>query len=230
MRAHLKRISSPKTWPIERKGTVFVTRPLPGKKLQYSISLNLALQKLGYAQNSKEAKSILNAGQVLLDGKKATDYRRMVGLMDVLSLPSADKYYRLLMVQSGKLDFVEIDKKEASFKPVKITNKTTITGKKLQLNTFDSRSIEITEDNYKVNDSVKLKLPEQKIEDTYKFEKGNVVYLIGGSYVGRSGVLKEVEGNKIYVEIEGQVQETSKKYAYMVGKNKPAITLTNSKE
>ena len=31
MKAHLKRLPSPKSWSIQRKGIVYITRPYPGK-------------------------------------------------------------------------------------------------------------------------------------------------------------------------------------------------------
>lgn len=226
MKSHLKRIPSPKSWPIERKGSTFLMRPKPGKNLFYSITINLALKTLEYANTSKEVKSILNNQEVLIDGKRVKDQRKLVGLMDVLSFPLIKKAYRLLMTNKGFLEFREVNAKESNKKPCKIVNKTLIKSGKLQLGTFDSRCIVVEKDNnYSVGDSVVIELPSQKIIDTLKLEVGNIVYLTKGNYMGEVGKVKNIEDEKIFVESNGKVFQTLKSYAYVIGKDKSIISL-----
>jgi len=226
MKSHLKRISSPKSWPIARKGSTFIKRPYPGKIFMYSISLNLALKKLGFAKNAKEVRSILNNQEVLVDGKRFKEEKALVGLMDVLTLPLIKKSFRLVLNNKAKLEFIEIDEKEAKIKPCKIIGKTLVKKGKLQLNTLDSRSILVDKDEYGVGDTVMIDLPSQKIQDSFKLEVGSEVYLIKGHYVSTVGKVKNIEGKMIFVESNGNLIHTLKDYAYVVGKGKPAIKLS----
>lgn len=226
MKSHLKRISSPKSWPIVRKGTIFIKRPHPGKSFFYSISLNLALKILGFADNAREIRSILHTQEVLVDGKRCKDQKNLVGLMDVISFPLIKKSFRLVLNNNAKLEFIEIDDKEATIKPCKIMGKTLIKMGKLQLNTFDSRTILVDkDDDYGVGDTIVIELPSQKIQSKFKLEVGCEVYLIKGRYVGTAGTVKNIEGKMIFVEVNGRLIHTLKDYAYVVGKSKSAIKL-----
>ena len=223
MKAHLKTSDSPKSWPVNRKDTMFLTRPKPGKSLYYSIPLNMALKQIGVANTTKEARYIIQNKDVQVDGKTITSHRYPVGFMDVVTFPRTEKSYRMIITVKGRLDFIE--NPEVNLKPCKITGKTITKGKKVQINTFDSRSIIVDKDEYKVGDSILLDLTGQKIKENIPFKEGCQVYLIKGNYTGNIGTLKNIEQDKIFVDVEGQVIQTAKKYAYVVGKTKPKITL-----
>jgi len=65
---HLRRIAAPKTWPIPRKGTYWIAKPIPGPhKMELSMPLALWIRdylKLG--KTMREVKYILNEGKVLV--------------------------------------------------------------------------------------------------------------------------------------------------------------------
>ena len=70
MKKHLKRPMIPKSWPVERRGTVFVSKPNPGP---HSLKLGLPIMifikdMLGMAKSAREVKNILNENEVLVDG------------------------------------------------------------------------------------------------------------------------------------------------------------------
>ena len=68
---HLKRQASMTTWPIERKGTKFITRPNPGKKFKLSIPIAIVFKNmLNYCKTTKEVKKILMDKEVIIDGKR----------------------------------------------------------------------------------------------------------------------------------------------------------------
>ena len=62
IKKHQKRLTAPKTWPIKRKGIKFITRPNPGKKFEYSISLNTVLKDFIKKTNTTMGLVLKNAG------------------------------------------------------------------------------------------------------------------------------------------------------------------------
>ncbi|MCL5730063.1 MAG: hypothetical protein M1165_00660 [Candidatus Pacearchaeota archaeon] len=82
---HLKREASPKSWPIERKGTKYLVRPNynTGKGVPILIILR---DMLKFADNRTEAKKALHAKQVLLNKKAIFDDRENALLFDVITL------------------------------------------------------------------------------------------------------------------------------------------------
>jgi ribosomal protein S4E len=68
---------------------------------------------------------------------------------------------------------------------------------------------------------------DQKIKEHLKLEKGSFVYLSGGKYKGESGIIEEIKDSKIKVKSKkGESFQTSKKFAFVVGKDKAIITLS----
>ena len=58
---------------------------------------------LKVADNAREAKIIINNGDILVDGRARKDYKFPVGFMDVISLPKSKKVYRVLPDHKGRL-------------------------------------------------------------------------------------------------------------------------------
>ncbi len=223
VKLHLKRISAPKTWHIDRKENKFVTRPLPGAhSLEYGMSLSLAMRELmKVAKTSKEVKQIIKIKDVFVDKRKRVDKKVPVGLMDVVEFPQIEEQYRMLLDSKGRLTAVPIDKKESSVKISRIENKTKIAGGKVQLNMFDGRNIIIDDDSYKVGDTLEFSLPDQKIKTHLKFDKGASILLIAGKHKGSIGKVEEVLGNKILIKSGKDKFETLKRYAFVIGQDKP---------
>ena len=84
---HLKRLAMPRSWPLPRKTTVWVTRPAPGAhSLEHCMPITLVLRDvLGMAKTAREVRYILHNELAKVDGRIVKDTRRGVGLMDVLS-------------------------------------------------------------------------------------------------------------------------------------------------
>lgn len=224
---HLKRISAPKTWKIKRKGITFTTRPHPGThKLEEGLSLNVILRDLIKIGNSaKQIKGIMDKKEVLVDGKRRKELKFMVGLMDVITIPEIKQNHRIVYTNKGKITIKEIDAKEAKLKVCKIVNKTTIKQGKSQITLSDGRNKIVDNKEYKIGDSLLITVPEQEIKQHFKLEQGAYILLTGGSSIGKTGVLTSVEGNKIKFKKDKEEVETLKKYAFIVGKDKAAITI-----
>ncbi|MGM5480950.1 MAG: 30S ribosomal protein S4e [Nanobdellota archaeon] len=228
VKQHLKRLSSPRTWPIAKKSLTFVARPRPGAhKLDMQIPLSVALRDMiGAVETRKQANFILHNKECLVDGKIVHDVRRPVGFMDVISLPKAGEHYRILINKRNKLYAAKISEKEASQKVVRVINKTTLKNGVMQLNTLDGRCVRIEDaSKYTVGDSLILTLPDQKVTDSLPLEKKSTIILIRGSHVGEIGTIEDIEDSVVTVKTDDKTFRTKKEYAVVVGKGKPVITL-----
>lgn len=226
IKKHLKRLTMPRTWQIKRKGITFITRPNPGKLMEYSMPLNVIFRDvLGIAKTTREIKYLLHEKEILVDAKKRKDVKYPIGFMDVITFPETKENFRVLLSTKGKITTIAIDEKEAKFKVLKIIGKTKVK-KKTQLNLFDSRNILVEKDEFKVGDSIVMELESQKIKSTLKLEKGAYAILMSGKYGGLHGVVENIADNKIIINLsDGNKIETSNKYAYVIGKNKSEIKL-----
>ncbi len=231
-RKHLKRFKAPKMWPIHAKEETWTTKTSAGPHaLDKSIPLVMVLRDiLKVAANAREAKIILNNGDVLIDGIVRKDHKFPVGFMDVISIPKINKYYRILPDYKGRLMLHEIEEKDSTFKLVKINNKTTVKGGKTQLNLHDGRNV-LTDDEYKTNDVVLLNIPEQTISDSIKFEVGSIGLITSGRHTGELGKIDEInitkssKSNTVLMETDEGSFLTLEKYVFVIGKDKPVISL-----
>ena len=229
MKKHMKRMAAPKSWPIKRKGLKYITRPNPGShSFELGLPLDVVLKDIiGISKTEREARNILLFNDVLVDGKRRVDRRFLVGFMDVVSISSIKKNFRLILSRIGKLIAVEIGDEEAKIKPCKITGKALV-GNKIQINLFDGRNIltDKKSDNYNIGDVLVLNLPKGDIKTSFKLNEGMAIFLQSGKHVGEVGKIEKIEGDKIrYRSDSGEVFETLKKYAFVLGKDKPVISL-----
>lgn len=182
---HLKRLTMPRSWPLPRKTTVWVTRPTPGAHpLELCMPINLVIRDvLGFARSTREVRHILHNGLAKVDGRICKETRRGVGLMDVLTL--GDTHYRCVLDHDGRLRYRQISADEAAWKVCRIEGKSTIKGGKTQLNLHDGRNILVDDaSEYSTGSSLKISLPSQDIIEHIKFAEGVRCYLIGGAHVG----------------------------------------------
>ncbi len=228
MKNHLKRIPSPRTWLIDRKENTFITRPKPGAhSMESSLPLGVILRDfIKYASTTREAKKLLNSKEVLIDGKRKKDHRLPVGIFDVISFPSLKKDFRVVLDKKGRIMIKEISSIESKIKPCKIVGKTMLS-KKLQLNLHDGRSVLVEKDfKCKVNDTVLIELPTQKVKEVFELKEGALVYLIKGKRSSDSGVLKEIKGDDVVYQKDNQDIEAPKKYVFILGNKKPCVDVS----
>lgn len=191
---HLKRLAMPRSWPLPRKTSVWVTRPTPGShSLDLCMPISLVIRDvLGYARSTREVRHILHNGNALIDGRVCKDVRRGVGLMDVLTL--GEDNYRCILDRNGRLRYRTISPAEASWKVCRIESKSTIKGGKTQLNLHDGRNIVVDDaTEYSTGSSLKLSLPSQDILEHIKFDEGVRCYLIGGAHIGGFANMKSYD-------------------------------------
>lgn len=198
--SHLKRQKIPTNWPVPRKGTAYVVKPL--SNLQNSLPLLVALRDLlKIARNRREVKRIIHTKQILQNARMVKDEKASLCLFDTISIPSSKKNYRLELAGNGKFTANEIKEGEANHKVAKIINKKTLNGKKTQLNLNDGRNY-ISDIKCKVNDSVVINLKDGKIEKCLPLKENSNALILAGKHSGEKGIIKSVDYEKKMVRIE----------------------------
>ncbi len=211
---HWKRLAKSKAVRVAKKSFVWIKKPLPGKHgKQESIALVLLLREiLKVVRDAAEAKKILSQGQVFVDGVVVKKAGHGVGLMDIISIPKLGKFYQVF-TKKGELMPVEITKEDAKHKSCRIVNKTLVKGNKVQLNLHDGRNIliEKEEDRFGVGDTVRISIPDQKIDQFIKLEKGAHCYIFKGKHSGNIGTLEEIMVQPGGVPSQAQLAHDGKK-------------------
>jgi len=239
--ARLKRNPAPKFWPIHRKEFTWVVKPSSGPHtLEDSLSLTLVLRDiLGLAKTKKEASMILAQGKLSVDGKirKKADFP--VGLMDIIAMPDANQYLRVMPSPKG-LVLVKISKNEASFKLVRVENKNTVEGA-MQIALHDGSNILVkvadtknpVEVSYNTFDVLKISLPEKEVASKISTKIGSLAIITGGKNIGKNGRIVEIEKTEakkrrnalVVIEDETGVKyQTILSFVFSIGETIPLIT------
>ena len=95
MTKHQKRLSVPKSWPVDRKTETFTVKADAGPHGESGVPLLIILRDvLGYADNRKEARYALNEGNVRINGKPIRDEERPVGMFDIVAFAEREDRIR----------------------------------------------------------------------------------------------------------------------------------------
>jgi len=231
--AHLKRLVAPDFWQISKKKYTWTFSPSPGPhRKEECIPLAIIIRDfLHLAETGKEAKKIVRAREVLVDGKVRTDHRYPVGLLDVISIPKINKHYRVVPSKNG-LKLIEIEEDDAKKKILKIVGKRSIKGNRFQLNMNDGKNLIVDENKYKTNASLLVELPSLKIIGYIEMDVGNLVLITSGQNSGKIARIIEMNEGKFNVkpkltcEIENKKVEVLKEHAIVVGKEEPMIKVS----
>ena len=236
MSKHLKRLNAPRALRLHRKERTWTVKSSPGPHpLERSIPLAMVIRDyLDSCDTYREAKRIIANGEVVVDGTKQKNHKFSCGLMDVVSIPKLKKDYRVLFDQRGKLTLVSISSKDAGWKLCRIEDKTIVKGKKIQLNLHDGRNTLVNKDDYITGDVIKLSFKDKKISDVFKFEKGAVSIIIGGSHIGEIANIQDIDiissSKPNLAKMKGTSEfSTLQDYVFPIGKTKPVITLPEVK-
>lgn len=200
--SHLKRQKVPKNWPIARKGTAFVVKPI--SNLRTGLPLLIVLRDmLKVAQNRREVKRALHEKNILLNGKAVREDKESVTLLDVVTIVPAKKNYILKMKDNGKFIVKEIPEKEAGKKATKVIGKKILKGRKVQLNLSDGRNI-LTEEKCKVNDSVVVNFEKKKIEKCLPLKEKAKIIVFAGKHAGKEGIIEKLDLEKKMASVKSE--------------------------
>jgi len=240
---HLKRMPAPAFWPLHRKEFQWAPKPIAGPHpAEKCLPLMLIVRDvLHYAKDAREAKIILSEGRIKVDGKVRREPKYPVGLMDVMEVPDAKSFFRILPSPGRGLDVVKISKEESSFKLCRIENVTTVRGGDIQLNLHDGRNILIKakdyvgsmEGSFETLDTIQLALKDRKILKRLKFKEGSYATATSGRNIGKSGKIVKLEeataarpGIVTIEGTQGETFQTTDDYVFIVGDEKPLIALS----
>ncbi len=199
--ARLKRKPAPRFWPIHKKDEFWVMKPSSGPhSLENCLPVTLVLRDLlGIAQNRHEVRTLLLQDKVLINGKAQHKDDFPVGLMDIISMPEAKQYYRVMPSHKG-LFLSPITKEETAYKLCRVEDKTTVSGG-VQLHLHDGSNLLIkvadvkkpVEDVYTTFDVLKLSLLDKQITECIGLKEGNYAVITGGKNIGVQGKIVEIE-------------------------------------
>ena len=229
----LKRQMAPLFWGITRKDKRFVVTVRPGSHgKNVSIPSAVFLRDMLKTVNTlREAKFAIYGGKVTVDGVKRKSLHHGIGLMDVIELDGLKEVYRLVPKDGTLLQPIIIKAEEKSKKLVRVKSKVSIKHGKTQIGFHDGRSL-IDETKVSVGDTCILQVPEQKILDVIKLEKGVLGLIIRGANAGKVGSITEIkEGTfvlpkRVIFKLEDSEIEIPAEMIMPVGKDKPVIGVT----
>ncbi|MFH1012975.1 MAG: 30S ribosomal protein S4e [Thermoplasmatota archaeon] len=232
MSNHMKRLNAPRTMRLHRKEEIWTVRASPGPhKLLATIPLGIIVRDyLKLCDTLREAKYILQKGEIQIDGQIRKEYKFSVGFMDVITIPTIKKHFRVLYDQRGKFALVEISSAESEWKLRRIEGKSILPGKKTQLNFHDGFCLLVEKDEYHSGDVLRIAFQDRKIVDIYPRAKGTIALITGGSHIGELATIKELEviaSSKPNLAIVTGVHDftTLEQYVFPVGKTKSVVSL-----
>ena len=229
----LKRQMAPLFWGITRKDKRFVVTVRPGSHSKNaSIPSAVFLRDMLKTVNTlREAKFAIYSGKVTVDGVKRKSLHHGIGLMDVIELDGLKEVYRLVPKDGTLLQPIIIKAEEKSKKLLRVKSKVSIKHGKTQIGFHDGRSL-IDETKVSVGDTCILQVPEQKILDVIKLEKGVLGLIINGANAGKIGSISEVkEGTfvlpkRVSFKLEDREIEIPAGMIMPIGKDKAVIGVT----
>lgn len=234
MKLHMKRITAPKTWKINRRAKVWSVKPNPiGISAKYTLPIvNIIRDQLKLTTTLKETKFALNNNEIYVNGKRVKDYKRGVGLFDVVYVKPINKYYRLIL-KDGFLTAVEIPESEAKLNLAKLVNKVILPKKmhnkeitkRVQLNLDDGRNFLTDKVDIATGAGVVYNYEKNEIVSIIPLQPGVLAYVEKGSNEGNLVKVVSKEDENFIVEFNGQKFPLPREYLLPVGVDKPMITV-----
>lgn len=231
---HLKRLNAPRAVQLHRKEFKWTYKVTAGPHPhQRSIPLALVVRDyLTLCDTGREARRIIGAGLITVDGVPQKNHKHPVGLMDVVAVPATKQSYRVVIDRHARLQLVPIAADEARWKLSLVQNKSTIPGGKTQLNLHDGRNILLAKNDYKTGDALKIELPTQKVLGVHKLATGTLGLVIDGAHAGTIAPIKAVEVKKgpypnmvVLNNDQGGEFRTIKGYVFPVGEKSSDVKL-----
>jgi small subunit ribosomal protein S4e len=196
MTRHQKRLSVPKSWPVERKTATWTVKAGAGPHGEAGVPLLIVLRDvLGYVDSRKEANYALNQGSVLVNGDAVSDVERPIGMFDILTFTEREEFYRVFPDEGGRLALTPVDADAADSRLGKIARKTEVTGGDVQLTLHDGTNVRVDAEDartYATGDSLVIDNETKEIVAHFTYEEGALVTAVAGSHAGEIGEVDEI--------------------------------------
>ena len=208
MKRHMKRQSMPKTWPLARKGTTFVVKPLANVSM--GVPILVALRDiLKITANRQETKRALKEENIMLNGKLAKEDKQSVLIFDVITIIPSKKNYRLVIGEKGKFKFEETKEAEAHKKVAKIIGKKLLKKGQMQINLMGGNNVLSKPDfKGKVNDSVSINLKDSKIDKVLELKNKSKFLVLQGRHAGETLKADKISEDRKIVEVSTEDNKT----------------------
>ncbi|RMJ27019.1 40s ribosomal protein S4 [Aspergillus sp. HF37] len=237
LKKHQKRLSAPSHWMLDKMSGAYAPKASAGPhKLRDCLPLIVFIRnRLKYALNGREVKSIMMQRLIKVDGKVRTDVTYPTGFMDVISVEKTGENFRLIYDTKGRFTVHRIQAEEAEYKLCRVKRVQLGKGGIPFLVTHDARTIRYPDPAIRVNDTVKVDIATGKITDYVRFDTGAVAMATGGRNMGRVGVITHRErhdGGFNVVHIKDAVDNsfaTRETNVFIIGQEKPWISLPKGK-
>ena len=226
MTRHQKRLSVPKSWPVERKTNPYTVKADAGPHGESGVPLLVVLRDvLGYADSRKETRYALEQDSVLINGAPASDEERPIGMFDIVEFTERDEHYRVFPDAGGRLALTAIDAESADSRLGKVVGKTQETGGETQLTLHDGATLRTGDDQISPNDSVVVSNDDKSIVAHFPYEEGALVTAVRGSHAGEIGRIDEIQvtpgssKNNVLIEGDDRRFETVEDYVVVIDEN-----------
>ncbi|WP_049936018.1 30S ribosomal protein S4e [Haloplanus natans] len=194
MTRHQKRLSVPKSWPVERKTATWTVKADAGPHGEAGVPLLIVLRDvLGYVDSRKEANYALNEGGVYVNGDVPSSVERPIGMFDILAFPEREEFYRVFPDEGGRLALTPVDADAAGSRLGKIARKTQVTGGDIQLTLHDGANVRVDAGTeYATGDSLVVDNETKDIVAHFVYEEGALVTAVAGSHAGEIGTIEDI--------------------------------------
>ncbi|SFC58442.1 SSU ribosomal protein S4E [Halobiforma haloterrestris] len=228
MTKHQKRLSVPKTWPVERKTDVFTVKAGAGPHGEEGVPLVVLLRDvLGYVDSTKEARYALSEDSILVNGEPINDEQRPIGIFDIIAFPGREEYYRVFPDEGGRLALTEIDADAAESRLGKIEGKQQVSGGDTQLTLHDGTNVLVEGDGgeYSTKDSIVVDNEDKSIVAHFPYEEGALVTAVRGNHGGKIGEIEDIDvtlgsgSNTVTVSTDDGEFETVEEYVVVIDEN-----------
>lgn len=228
-------MAAPELMKLARKGrSRYTFAPSPGPHAaDKCMTLGFVLRDiLGVAANAREVRELMNSRMVKVDGIVRRDPGFPLGTMDILTV--GNDSWRILPGRRGYY-LQLLGREESSTKLLQVTGKTFVKGR-LQLNFHDGRNMLVENDVYKTGDVVVFDVAEKKLKGHVQFKRGALGLVTDGKLRGTAGrvedilLVRGITPNKVVLKADGRTVETLKDYIFVIGQEKPLVTLASRQE
>jgi small subunit ribosomal protein S4e len=227
MTNHQKRLSVPKSWPVERKTEVYTVKATAGPHGEDGVPLLVLLRDvLGYVDDRKEARYALDQDNVLVNGDAISDETRPIGMFDIVAFDEREEYFRVFPDEGGRLALTPIDEDAAGSKLSKIDDVTHVAGGNVQLNLHDGSNLQVDDAaTYDSGDSIVVANDDGSVVAHFPYEEGALVTAVRGQHAGEIGAIETIEvtpgsaDNNVVVETVDGGFETIEDYVVVIDEN-----------
>ena len=221
---HTKRIAAPRTWRIPKKEKKWTVTPSPGqyRKGECVPLLIILRDVIKCCDSAKEARRIVAERLVKADEKVVTDPKFPVGLMNSVSI--GESYYRVILDKKG-IKIVKTSEENTATKLVRVNDIGIVKNGKYQFSLHDGRNVLLDKKEYRVGDTLKIKVLNQEIVGVIEFKEGNLALITGGKHLGEFSRIKKEK--KVPGSLPNMVEledfEVPKQNVFVIGKEKSEL-------